>query len=133
MLAQLSRFLQVGAVGYLIDAGLLWMLVYGLGVLPVPARVVSFMTTISVAFVLNARYTFNVAPKRSLMPRYGLIQSLGALLNFGSYTWLVSTWQFEPIFSLSVGAVLGSTHNFLMMRVFVFKGTGQKANESTHR
>lgn len=133
MLAQLSRFLQVGAVGFLIDAGLLWVLVYGVGVPPVPARVVSFMTTIIVAFVLNARYTFNVAPKTSLMPRYGLIQSLGALLNFGTYTWLVSTWQFEPILSLSVGAALGSTHNFLMMRAFVFKDTGRTANESMHQ
>lgn len=133
MLAQLSRFLQVGAFGFLIDAGLLWLLVYGLGLPPVPARAVSFITTITVTFLMNARYAFNVAPEKSLIPRYGLIQSLGALLNFGAYTWLVSAWMVEPILSLSVGAALGSTHNYLMLRAFVFKGTGRSANESRHR
>ncbi len=120
MFGQLNRFLQVGAVGFAIDAGLLWLTVYILNVPPIMGRAISFVVTIAVTFVLNARYTFNVAPKKSRMPRYGIIQSLGALFNFGSYSLLVAYWQVEPLLALMVGSAVGSTHNFLMMRKFVF-------------
>ena len=129
LLSQLSRFLQVGAVGLCIDAGLLWLFVYGLELDPIAGRVLSFLATITVTYALNARYTFNVAPRKAQMPRYGVIQSLGALINFGSYTWLVTFWVLEPMISLLIGAALGSTHNFLMMRSFVFKDADpRKAN-----
>ena len=121
MLGQLGRFLQVGVIGFSIDAGVLWLLVYLLDTDPILGRLISFVTTILVTFVLNARYTFNVTPKKSSVPRYGIIQSIGALINFGSYSWLVATIQVEPLIALCVGAALGSTHNFLMMRSFVFK------------
>jgi putative flippase GtrA len=118
---QLSRFLHVGAVGFGIDAGLLWLMVYVLALPPIMGRGISFLVTILLTFVLNSRYTFNVAPQKSRMPRYGVIQGLGALLNFGSYSWLVAYWRVEPLLALMVGSAIGSTHNFLMMRRFVFK------------
>ena len=122
-MGQLSRFLQVGAIGFAIDAGLLWFLVYLMDVEPVLGRLISFVATIMVTYVLNARYTFNVSPRKSSASRYGFIQCLGALLNFGSYTWLVTTAEVEPMIALIVGSALGSTHNFLMMKAFVFKDT----------
>ena len=138
MLGQLSRFLQVGAIGFAIDAGLLWGLVYLMGLEPIVGRMISFIATIMVTYALNARYTFNVLPSKSSMPRYGVIQSVGALLNFGSYSWLVAVLQIEPLIALCIGAALGSTHNFLMMRSFVFKdgvrgGFGDDVRDTDHR
>ena len=51
---------QVGAIGFLIDAGVLGALVGALGSPPVPARGVSFAATIVVTFKVNARYTFSL-------------------------------------------------------------------------
>jgi putative flippase GtrA len=52
--------------------------------------------------------------------RYLLIQSVGAGLNFFSYTALVLGGVLGPLWSLVVGAALSSAHNFFMMRRFVF-------------
>ena len=83
-----SRFLQVGGVAFAIDAGLLWVLVYPLDMPPIPARAISFMATIAVTFVLNARYTFAVAGRHASKTRYTVIQVAGAALNFAIYRML---------------------------------------------
>ena len=120
MVQHLVRFLQVGGVAFALDAGLLWLLVYGAGVPPIPARVFSFMVTIAVSFVLNARYTFAASIKESSKSRYVLIQCAGAAINFAVYSGLVLAGVLGPLWALVVGSFLGSTHNFLMMRRFVF-------------
>ena len=120
MLVHLSKFLQVGAVGFAVDALVLWALVYQAGWPPIPARVVSFLATIAVTFVLNARYTFAVRVRESPKSRYVLIQCLGAGINFLTYSGLVLGGVLGPLWSLVVGAALSSAHNFLMIRHFVF-------------
>ena len=119
---QVPRFLQVGAIGFLIDAGVLGGLVYALGLPPVPARGVSFAATIVVTFVLNARYTFSASIRASNKGRYVAIQLIGAALNFASYTLLVGLGPMGdwPVAALVVGSALSSAHNFFMMRRFVF-------------
>ena len=82
----LYRFLNVGAIGFAIDAGMLWFLVYVLDMGAIPARVLSFVVTISVTFVLNARYTFGVSVRGSSKSRYIAVQLMGAALNFVSST-----------------------------------------------
>ena len=129
LFGQLNRFLRVGAIGFAIDAGLLWLTVYVFSFPPLMGRAFSFVVTILLTFVLNARYTFKVAPQRSRMPRYGVIQSFGALFNFGAYSGLVTYGQAEPLLALMVGSVVGSTHNFLMMRGFVFKARASEDHE----
>lgn len=130
LFGQLSRFLQVGAVGFAVDAGLLWFFVYPMGLPPVLARGLSFIVTIAVTYFLNARYTFKVAPKPSAASRYGLVQTSGALLNFASYTWLVAfaANPLPPLIALVIGSVIGSIHNFLALRLFVFKDTPRSTN-----
>ena len=122
MLAHLSKFLQVGGVGFAIDAGLLWFLIYELGINPIVSRGVSFLFTISVTFILNARYTFVVDVKSASMPRYLVIQLVGAGINFVSYSWLVLEGPLNqrPLVALVIGSALASAHNFIMMRRYVF-------------
>ncbi len=122
----LSRFLQVGAIGFAIDAGLLWLLIYQFYMPPVMSRGISFVVTIAVTFVLNAKYTFSVNVRGSSMTRYVVIQLVGAGLNFVSYTWLVLEGPLteRPLVALIVGSALAASHNFLMMRRFVFHNRG---------
>ncbi len=130
LFSQLTRFLQVGAVGFAVDAGLLWFFVYPMELPPVLARGLSFIVTIAVTYFLNAKYTFKVAPRPSGASRYGVVQASGALLNFASYTWLVAfaANSAPPLIALVIGSAIGSTHNFLALRFFVFKDTPQSMN-----
>jgi putative flippase GtrA len=122
----LVRFLQVGALGFAVDAGLLWLLVYPLEMPPILSRGISFLATIAVTFVLNARYTFAVRVSESSKSRYVLIQLIGAVVNFTTYSVLVLGGVLGPLWSLVVGSALSSAHNFFMMRRFVFSGSTSK-------
>ena len=127
----LTRFLQVGAIGFAIDAGLLWLFVYPLELNPVLARGMSFIVTISVTFVLNAHYTFEVPPRESSMSHYAAVQCLGASINFLSYTWLVVYGPLgdRPLVALVVGSFLGTVNNFVLVRQFVFRPSGTLPQE----
>lgn len=131
MLFHLSRFLQVGAVGFAVDALLLWALVYQVGWPPIASRAVSFVVTIAVTFVLNARYTFAVRVRESSKSRYILIQSIGAAINFTTYSALVLGGVLGPLWSLVVGAALSSAHNFFMVRRYVFGAATNKPPASS--
>jgi len=128
----LSRFLQVGGVGFAIDAGVLWLLVYPFGLPPVPSRAVSFFVTICVTFVLNAKYTFAVPMRSASMTWYVVIQAVGAAINFLSFSWLVLYGPLEnrPLLSLVVGSVLAAAHNFTMMRRFAFRPSRQQVTNT---
>ena len=91
MLVRVSRFLLVGALAFLVDAGVLWFLVYQVGWPPVLSRVISFAATMLISFPLNAAYTFSVSVRDSSKTRYIVIQCIGAGLNFVVYTGLVTS------------------------------------------
>ena len=126
MLLHISRFLQVGAVGFAVDALILWALVYQVGWPPIISRVISFLVTIAITFVLNARYTFSVRVREASKRRYILVQSVGAGINFFSYTALVLGGVLGPLWSVVVGSALSSAHNFFMMRRFVYGAATSK-------
>ena len=130
MWIHLSRFLQVGALGFALDAGLLWLLVYPLDMPPILSRAISFLATIALTFVLNARYTFSVPVRESSKTRYVIIQSMGAGLNFFTYSLFVLNAWLGPLWSLVVGSALASAHNFFMMRHFVFNPATNKSRAS---
>jgi putative flippase GtrA len=88
MTAGLRSFVSVGAVGFLIDAGLLAALTHGAGWSPWLARVPSFLTAVTATWLLNRRLTF---AGRGLQSRsleaigYGTIQVCGALINLAVF------------------------------------------------
>ena len=120
--SQIVRFLMVGGVSFLVDAGMLWLLVYRLDVGYIPARVVSVVMAISVAFVLNAKFTFLVRVADARFSRYVAIQALGATLNFSVYSALVLSGPLagRPLFSLMCGAAVATVNNFLFSRKYVY-------------
>ena len=133
--SQIPRFLQVGAIGFAIDAGGLWLGVYVFDWPPLWARAFSFALTIAVTFVLNARYTFKASIRESNKRRYVAIQGFGAAINFLSYTVLITAvaWHLWPMVALTISAALASTHNFFMMRRFVFVAATSGIDPAAHR
>ena len=126
---QLLRFLMVGGVSFAVDAGVLGLLVYQGEVGYIAARLISVALAISVAFVLNARFTFLVRVADARFIRYVFIQALGAALNFGLYSTLVLHGPLagRPLLSLICGAAVATVNNFFLSRRYVYL---HKAGES---
>lgn len=122
---QLARFLLVGAVGFAVDVGVLAFLLYGLGYAVAPggligSRVASFCAAIAVTFMLNARFTFGASIRRSKLSRYVVIQSLGAGINIGTYTFLVLGPLERPLIAMAIGSAVATVSNFVLVRRFVY-------------
>lgn len=122
---QLVRFLAVGAVGFSVDIGVLGFLLYGLGYVSdrralVWCRVASFFAAIGVTYLLNARFTFAAPIRGAGLSRYVLIQLLGALLNLGTYTFLVLGPLERPLIALAVGSAVATVSNFVLVRRYVY-------------
>ena len=119
---QIVRFLMVGAVSFVVDAGVLGLLVYQADVGYIASRLISVVLAISVAFVLNARFTFLVRVADARFIRYVCIQALSAGLNFGVYSTLVLHGPLagRPLLSLVCGAAVATVNNFFLSRRYVY-------------
>ena len=122
LLYQLVRFLMVGGISFVVDAGVLGLLVYQAEVGYIAARLISVLLAISVAFVLNARFTFLVRVADARFIRYVCIQALSAGLNFGVYSTLVLHGPLagRPLLSLVCGAAVATVNNFFLSRRYVY-------------
>ena len=89
-LGQVSRFLLVGGLIFIVDGLVLFTLINAFSLPPLVSRIVSCTVALMAAFYLHARFTFLVSPSRGTLFRYLVSQSLSAGLNFSVYAvWLV--------------------------------------------
>lgn len=123
---QLARFLVVGAAGFAVDMCVLAFLLYGLGYVAesgglIGSRIASFLAAIATTFLLNARYTFAASVRRAKLARYVAIQLLGAVLNIGTYVFLVLGPLGRPLIAMAIGSAVATVSNFLLVRRFVYE------------
>lgn len=127
---QASRFVLVGAIGFLIDGGIMTFLhsVFDIGLLQ--ARLVSFSVAVTVTWYLNRQHTFADSKDARAMDqwgRYAIVNTVGALLNLGIFLWLVYRFTFFadwPIVPLAIAATVALVFNFFASRRLAFR-TGQ--------
>ena len=120
----LIRFAAVGLIGFCVDAGILTLLVNGMGWHHYSARAVSFTLAVTVTWLANRSFVFarTAQPRREYV-RYFAVQICGALINLGTYVAVIETWPglgATPVIPLAIGAVLGLICNFLGSRWLVF-------------
>lgn len=132
-MTRLPGFAVVGAVGFLIDASILTVLMNGFGLGPYAARAVSFSTAVTITWYLNRRWVFdrNTVPmSRREYSLYVLVQVVGATINLGVFVaviqWVPSLAQ-VPVIPLAVGALAALLFNFGASSRFVFPATGTSA------
>lgn len=120
------RFGVVGSLGFLIDGGLLWLLV-SYGADPYLTRAVSFPAAVIVTWWCNRIWTFPSPAQNapvSQFNRYFAVQALGAASNFIVYS-LCLKWWGETVSIAGLGFVLGSSVglvvNFIGAKAFVFR------------
>jgi putative flippase GtrA len=130
-LKQFLRFSIVGAIGYLIDVGVLYLFVLLINANPYSGRIVSFITAASATWLLNRRFTFQVVYKASRKEwlSYVSLMMLGALVNYGTYVLCLTYWL-EVKERLWIGVATGSiaalSVNFTMSRLLF-----RKSHQST--
>jgi putative flippase GtrA len=119
MTAGLRSFVVVGAVGFMIDAGLLAALTHGAGWSPWLARVPSFLTAVVATWLLNRRMTF---AGRGLQSRsleaigYGTIQVCGALINLAVFGFCLARFpqlKALPLLPFAAGAGVAMIFNYV--------------------
>lgn len=124
---QLLRFGVAGVLGFVVDAGVLYLLApvfgwYG-------ARVLSFWAAATATWLFNRRYTFADGAARGggLGREYGayLLAMLGgAALNYGVYALTLRVLPpapWVPLAGVALGSVAGMGLNFASARWLVFR------------
>ena len=123
-LTQAGRFAAIGAIGFVVDGGILTILNSAYGLNLFYARLVSFSVAVTVTWFLNRQLTFRATPEPGReWGRYAVVNSIGALLNMGIFFWLVYTFDVLaewPIVALAIAASIALVFNFLGSRHIAF-------------
>jgi Predicted membrane protein len=124
--AELVLFSLAGVAGFLVDAGVVWVLTRA-GVGPIMAQAVAFTMAVTVTWLLNRRFTFahHASPNwlREWL-HYVAANSVGAVVNNGVYALLVLTvamFSKEPVLAVATGSLAGLVFNFTASRTLVFR------------
>ena len=133
-LLELMRFGSVGALAFVVDAGLFNLLRFGPGEVledkPLTAKVISVAVATLVSWLGNRFWTFSqrrtATPVRELLG-FGLVNVGGMLiavgcLAFSHYVLGLTSPLADNISANGVGLVLGMVFRYLAYRHFVFTG-----------
>ncbi len=116
---QVFRFGITGGLGFVVDAGVLWLMIRA-GLSPYAGRVVSLAVGIVFTWWLHRRLTFRTAAAPSWR-EFGafFLQSLaGAAVNYAVYSGLL--WAGAPVpAALVVGTGVAAVFNFFRYRTIL--------------
>ena len=125
---QILLFAIVGAIGFVVDAGVVQLLVREFAVNPYGARVVSFLAAATTTWGFNRRYTFaghGGGSRRRELLRYLVAMAIGFALNYGAYVVCSSMWPLVrtdwPAIGVAAGSVAGAIVNFVTSKYWIFR------------
>lgn len=124
---QLILFFVAGFIGFLIDAGIVQLLVSAFAANPYLSRLLSFLAAASATWMFNRRYTFKGVRHYGRFgewSRYLLAMSGGFLVNFAIYSALVyhhALFQRFPALGVAIGSVGGFVVNFSASRFWIYR------------
>ncbi len=126
LIAQMLRFGAVGGVGFVVDGGLLWLLI-GFDLNPYLARALSFPVAVVVTWALNRNWTFRAtrdASRQGQFGRYFGVQIVGSLTNYLIYSAVIGvfgTASLTIFVGFALGSFFGSLLNFFGARHLAFR------------
>jgi Predicted membrane protein len=115
-LKRFASYTTVGAVGFIVDAGILSALVHVWEWPHYTARALSFAAAVTVTWALNRRWVF--ARTHDATREYGAyfgVQAVGAFINLGTYALVILAYPplaRLPVLPFTVGAALGFAFNY---------------------
>jgi putative flippase GtrA len=124
--SQFFRFAIAGIAGLIVDAGLLWLMLWiGLGYFA--GRAVSFLVAVWVTWQLNRQFTFSGKQYESVWRewwRYLTAMLAGGCVNYAAYSVVVLNLPprvFVPYIGVAAGSLAGLAINFTSARWWVFR------------
>ena len=124
---ELLRFGLVGAIGFLVDAAVLYVLV-SWHVHPLLARSVSFPTALLATWLLNSRWTFGEYRDENSQVRqalgYVIVQCVGSAANYVVFALclpITGASSLGAVAALAIGSAVGLFVNFVGSRLLVFR------------
>lgn len=123
LFAKGARFLIVGSIGFIVDAGTLWIANTNFGLNPYLARLISFSTALMITWILNNHVTFKSHEKRGKkhFAAYICVQGSSFCLNYFVYSSLIWLELYDPISSLAIASIIAMFFSFTAMNIWVFK------------
>ena len=125
---QFLKFSFVGGIGFVADAGTLWLMTHYGGLDPWSAGLVStFVFGMTTTWLLNRFFTFRDLRSRNFVVEYLRFASaniVGNLLSLGAFSLLVVTvplFYRYPVIAKAVGVGVGLIVNFTGSKYFVFR------------
>lgn len=127
-LRQFISFGCVGVAGLVVDAAVLWLMLYGVGSDPYSGRLVSYIAAATVTWVFNRAFTFKDVPMRDGLFRQWFKFLLANLSGFAAnYLTYVLCINFVPLMAdykllaLVPASLVGLVFNFTASKKLVFK------------
>ena len=128
-LPALIRFSLVGIIGFLVDAGIVFILTNYLNSDPVFSRIPAWLLAVTTTYIFNVNFTF--LDKSFLFGRnsktlkkyilYIFSQLLGGCVNILVFGMLIAVWNLDWLPSLVIGTLCGLTINFSAARMIIKK------------
>lgn len=121
------RFGVVGAIGFLVDSGVLYTAI-ALGAGLYLGRAISYVAAATATWALNRIWTFRgrgSGPVHRQWALFVMVNLVGFTLNYGTYAILVATVPVvaaHPILGVAAGSIAGMFTNFILSRRLVFRG-----------
>lgn len=116
-------FALVGGAGFLVDAGVLALLLHVSPLGPFSARIVAIAAAMLVTFWLNRTFTFGRSDRGLAVEgtRYGGVGVSAALLNYAVYSVILlvfpAVW---PVLAVAIASLAAMVWSFLGYSRFVF-------------
>ncbi len=123
--SQFFRFSVVGSIGFIVDAGIVWLLSKN-HIHPIIAQIIAFSIAVVFTWLLNRKFSFPNSKKKwfKQLFSYVLGTSIGSIANNGIYVLLVLEFKLffnKPVFAVAVGSLVGLVFNFTVSKFWVFR------------
>ena len=121
-----GRFLVVGCLGFLVDAGVMELVIGLTGLSPLWARSISFPIALSLTWALNRSWTFPEGRARGVKSQYAIylaVQLTGLAINYGIFAALLGYhpyWEEHPVLALAIGAGAAMVFTFVLSKAVAF-------------
>lgn len=125
-LRRIFRFVVTGGTGFVVDAGVLSLVMWLTPAGPIWARCVSFPVALLVTWLMNRSWSFGdrQRPRFSAeLAGYVTIQVIGFLVNSGIYVVLVTGWigfALPPLAALFLGSGTSAFLTFVLMNARLY-------------
>ncbi|SOE17851.1 putative flippase GtrA [Hoeflea halophila] len=120
---KLTFFLFAGAIGFVVDMGMLWLLIEFRMLDPFSARAPAIGAALFCTYMINRTFTFGASHRKVAVEgvRYGSVGLISTLINYCVYSGLLLTLPgLSPYIALILGSGSATSFAYLGYSRFVF-------------